>query len=75
MWSYSAYSVIWRSSTFQNVCSCLEIRTSEVEYFQTRQLRVASDQAVPVELDGELVGNCPVEFRVQKRSLRVLTPV
>lgn len=59
----------------QNVLFSSEIRTSEVEYFQTRQLRVASDQAVPVELDGELVGNCPVEFRVQKRSLRVLTPV
>jgi diacylglycerol kinase (ATP) len=51
-----------------------EIRTPEVEYFQTRQLRVSSEQAVPVELDGELVGNCPVEFTVQKQSLRVLTP-
>jgi diacylglycerol kinase family enzyme len=27
-----------------------------------------------VELDGELVGTCPVEFSVQRRSLRVLTP-
>jgi diacylglycerol kinase family enzyme len=35
---------------------------------------VSSNQTVPVELDGELVGTCPVEFRVQKRSLRVLTP-
>jgi YegS/Rv2252/BmrU family lipid kinase len=52
-----------------------EIRTPEVEYFQTRQLRVSSEQAVPVELDGELVGNCPVEFTVQKQSLRVLAPL
>jgi diacylglycerol kinase family enzyme len=37
-------------------------------------LRVTSDQPVPVELDGELVGNCPVEFGVQKQSLRVLAP-
>jgi diacylglycerol kinase family enzyme len=29
---------------------------------------------VPVELDGELVGNCPVEFSVRNRSLRVLVP-
>jgi diacylglycerol kinase (ATP) len=59
----------------QNVLFSSEIRTSEVEYFQTRQLRVSSDQMVPVELDGELVGNCPVEFSVKKRALRVLVPV
>lgn len=59
----------------QDVIFSSEIRTPEVEYFQTRQLRVTSDQAVPVELDGELVGNCPVEFRVQKHSLRVLAPL
>lgn len=59
----------------QNVLFSSEISTPEVEYFQTRHLRVASDQAVPVELDGELVGNCPVEFRVEKQSLRVLAPL
>lgn len=58
----------------QNVLFSSEIRTPEVEYFQTRHLRVSSDQDVPVELDGELVGTCPVEFRVQKQSLRVLAP-
>jgi diacylglycerol kinase (ATP) len=58
----------------QNVLFSSDISAPEVEYFQTPQLRVSSEQAVPVELDGELVGNCPVEFRVQKRSLRVLTP-
>jgi len=46
----------------------------EIEYFQTRRLRVESDQSVPVELDGELVGNCPVEFSLYERSLRVLVP-
>ena len=59
----------------QDVIFSSEIRTPEVEYFQTRQLRVSSDQSVPVELDGELVGNCPVEFSVQKQSLRVLAPL
>ena len=58
----------------QDVIFSSEIRAPEVEYFQTRRLRVDSDQAVPVELDGELVGNCPVEFSVQERSLRVLVP-
>jgi YegS/Rv2252/BmrU family lipid kinase len=59
----------------QNVLFSSEISAPEVEYFQTRYLRVASDQEVPVELDGELVGNCPVEFRVEKQSLRVLAPL
>ncbi len=58
----------------QNVLFSSDIRAPEVEYFQTRYLRVSSDQDVPVELDGELVGTCPVEFRVQKQSLRVLVP-
>ena len=56
----------------QDVVFSSDIRVPEIEYFQTRQLRVESDQAVPVEVDGELVGNCPVEFSLQERSLRVL---
>ena len=56
----------------QDVVFSSEIRVPELEYFQTARLRVESDQSVPVELDGELVGNCPVEFGLQARSLRVL---
>lgn len=58
----------------QDVVFSSEIRVPEIEYFQTRHLRVRSEQAVPVEVDGELVGNCPVEFLLQERSLRVLVP-
>jgi len=58
----------------QDVIFSSEIRVPEIEYFQTRQLRVESDQSVPVELDGELVGSCPVEFSLENRSLRVLVP-
>ena len=58
----------------QDVIFSSEIRVPEIEYFQTRQLRVESHQSVPVELDGELVGNCPVEFSVRDCSLRVLVP-
>ena len=58
----------------QDVVFSSEIRVPEIEYFQTSRLRVASDQSVPVELDGELVGNCPVEFSLLERSLRVLAP-
>ncbi len=58
----------------QDVIFSSDIRVPEIEYFQTRRLRVESDQPVPVELDGELVGNCPVDFSLKERSLRVLVP-
>src|SRR6266404_1359262 len=58
----------------QDVVFSSDIRVPEIEYFQTSKLRVESEQSVPVELDGELVGNCPVEFALQERSLRVLAP-
>ena len=58
----------------QNVVFSSAIRLPEVEYFQTERLRVASDENVPVEIDGELIGECPVEFQIQKQKLRVLVP-
>ena len=58
----------------QDVVFSSEIRVPEIEYFQTRRLRVESQQSVPVELDGEVVGNCPVEFNLHERALRVLVP-
>src|SRR5947208_36351 len=58
----------------QDVVFSSDIRVPEVEYFQTRNLRITSDQDVPVELDGELVGICPVDFQIREKALRVLTP-
>jgi diacylglycerol kinase (ATP) len=51
-----------------------DIRVPEIEYFQTRQLRVSSEQDVPVEVDGELAGNCPVDFQMHEKALPVLSP-
>jgi diacylglycerol kinase family enzyme len=51
-----------------------DIRVPEIEYFQTRQLHVSSEQDVPVELDGELAGNCPVVFQMHEKALPVLSP-
>jgi diacylglycerol kinase (ATP) len=48
-------------------------KLSDVEYFQTRELRVHSEDDVPVEVDGELSGVAPVNFRVAGR-LRVCAP-
>ena len=51
-----------------------DIRVPEIEYFQTRRLRVSSEQDVPLELDGELAGNCPIDFQMHEKALRVLAP-
>jgi YegS/Rv2252/BmrU family lipid kinase len=58
----------------QNVIFTSDITLPEVEYFQTRRLRISSEEEVPVELDGELVGKCPVQFEINARRLRVLVP-
>src|SRR5438477_6362635 len=59
----------------QNVVFSSEIRAPEIEYFQTRRLRITSEQDVPLELDGELAGSCPVEFQIQQKALHVLAPL
>ncbi len=56
-----------------DVLFCSEIRTRDVEYFQTRALRVSANEEVPVEVDGELTTTCPVEFSIKQGALRVLT--
>ncbi len=58
----------------QDVVFSSDINVPEIEYFQTRQLRITSEQDVPVELDGELAGSCPVDFRIRKKALRVFAP-
>ena len=58
----------------QDVVFTPQISSPEVEYFQTKRVRVSSEEIVPVEIDGELVGNCPVEFKIRAGGLRVLTP-
>lgn len=49
-------------------------RLADVEYFQTKKVRVRSDLHVPVEVDGEVIGEAPVTFRISSKRLRVLAP-
>ena len=58
----------------QDVIFSSSINIPDVEYFQTARLRVSSPDEVPVEIDGELIGACPVEFKMGERPLRVLAP-
>ncbi len=46
----------------------------DVEYFQTPSLRVHGNGDIPVELDGELAGSLPCEFRISPTKLNVLAP-
>ena len=46
----------------------------DVEYFQTPSVRVRGSGDVPVELDGELAGSLPCEFRISSAKLNVLAP-
>lgn len=46
----------------------------DVDYFQARNVAVSSAEQVPVEVDGEVIGNLPVTFRFSKRKLHVLVP-
>jgi diacylglycerol kinase (ATP) len=50
------------------------VNLPDVEYFQTTRLDVSSEQEVPVEVDGEVIGNLPVSFRIADRKLKVLVP-
>lgn len=46
----------------------------DVEYFQTRKAVMRSAEEVPVEVDGEVIGNLPMTFRMSSRKLKVLAP-
>ncbi len=46
----------------------------DVTYLQTPALSVSSESDVPVEVDGEVIGRVPVNFRFNPARLRVLVP-
>lgn len=44
----------------------------DIDYFQTGELHVSSEEPVPMEVDGEVIGNVPVHFDVAAGGLQVL---
>lgn len=58
----------------QGVLFGTHIEMPDVQYVQTREARVTSSGDVPVEVDGELLGNVPVLFRFAPRLLKVRVP-
>lgn len=47
---------------------------ADVEYFQTPRAAVRSEEDVPVEVDGEVIAQLPITFRISSRKLRVVVP-
>ncbi|MBI2930215.1 MAG: diacylglycerol kinase family lipid kinase [Planctomycetes bacterium] len=45
-----------------------------VDWWTAREVRAESDQRVPIEADGEVLGFLPAMFRVLPKSLRVVCP-
>jgi len=58
----------------QGVLFGTHLGMNDVDYFQTASLTVTSEQEVPVEVDGEVIGNVPVTFQCARQRLRVLIP-
>jgi YegS/Rv2252/BmrU family lipid kinase len=59
---------------FQAIAFGTHPELHDVEYFQTSSLLVRSSSEVPVELDGEVAGSLPCEFRLAPHKLHVLAP-
>lgn len=49
-------------------------RNPRFHCFQTKELSLTSDAAVPVELDGERVGQLPATVKIHPKVLRLLAP-
>lgn len=49
------------------------IRLPEVETIRGKRVRIESEPAVPLEVDGELLGESPFEAEIIPRSLRIIT--
>lgn len=58
----------------QGVLLGKHLQMKDVEYFQTDRVSVRSEQEVPVEVDGEWIGELPADFEVIPGGLKVLVP-
>lgn len=45
-----------------------------VDYFRARRMTVGGDSPLPVQVDGDRIGETPMAFTVRARSLNVLVP-
>jgi YegS/Rv2252/BmrU family lipid kinase len=57
-----------------SILRAAHVRARGVKYFQAAQITCTAPASVAVELDGEDVGQAPVEFTVAPQALRVVVP-
>ncbi|MBI4549919.1 MAG: diacylglycerol kinase family lipid kinase [Candidatus Omnitrophica bacterium] len=50
------------------------LEDESVSYYQTKSVRIETSGEVPVQLDGDLVGNTPIELSIAPARLRALIP-
>jgi len=71
--------LVFRHQTYLDILRYLQgiligthVDLPDIEYRQTSWLRVLSNRVVPVELDGDVAGSTPLEFRIAREQLRVV---
>ena len=65
----------WRYlSYFLGVLSGKHLRYHDVIYRKVQRVEVLSDNSVPIQMDGELIGHGPMEFVSSSESLEVVVP-
>jgi len=47
---------------------------TDVTYFKTNRIEISGGLNEPFEVDGEFHGNCPVQFSIAPKALKVLVP-
>ncbi len=65
-WRYLLY--LW------GVLSGRHLRYPDVLYRKVQYLKVSSDRPVPIQMDGELIGQSPMEFSSSSESLQMVVP-
>jgi YegS/Rv2252/BmrU family lipid kinase len=53
---------------------CRHLRRPDVRHGQARHIRIRSDEAVPLQIDGDAAGCTPVEVSIVPQALRVIVP-
>ncbi|MBL4886391.1 MAG: diacylglycerol kinase family lipid kinase, partial [Planctomycetaceae bacterium] len=51
-----------------------KIQSAKVERFQTDQLTIETDSPVPIQVDGDPLGQTPLEFKVLPQALELIVP-
>ena len=71
--------IVVRSTAFKNMVTyspssgAPDVREESYHYWQAREIHIEATPALPVQVDGELAGETPVEISVVPAALHVLT--